>query len=62
MTFREDTLRNRIGHSAENLSRVRRLALNLLQKDETTKASLKGKRLKACMKDEYLLGLINQGV
>ncbi len=30
VTFREDALRNRVGHSAENFSRLRRLALNLL--------------------------------
>jgi predicted transposase YbfD/YdcC len=62
VTFREDTLRNRIGHSAENFSRIRRLAMNLLRKDKTCKASLKGKRLKACLKEEYLLGVISQGV
>ena len=62
VTFREDTLRNRIGYSAENFSRIRRLALNLLRKEKTTRSSVKGKRLKACMKDEYLLGVISQGI
>jgi predicted transposase YbfD/YdcC len=62
VTFREDTLRNRIGHSAENFSRIRRLALNLLRKEKTNRISVKGKRLKACMKDEYLLGIISQGI
>ncbi len=62
VTFREDTLRNRIGYSAENFSRIRRLALNLLRKDKSCRASLKGKRLKACLKGEYLLRVIGQGV
>jgi len=50
VTFREDALRHRIGHSAENFSRIRRLALNLLRQDKTCKNGLKGKRLKACLK------------
>jgi len=43
VTFREDTLRHRIGHSAENFSRIRWLALNLLRRDKTCKNGLKGK-------------------
>jgi predicted transposase YbfD/YdcC len=62
VTFREDTLRNRIGHSAENFSRIRRLALNLLRQDKTCKNGLKGKRLKACLKQDYLLRIISQGI
>jgi len=62
VTFREDTLRNRVGHSAENFSRIRRLALNLLRRDRTCKAGLKGKRLQACLKEDYLLRILAQGV
>jgi predicted transposase YbfD/YdcC len=62
VTFREDTLRQRIGHSAENFSRIRRLALNLLRRDKTCKNGLKGKRLQACLKEEYLLRILNQGI
>jgi len=62
VTFREDTLRQRVGHSAENLSRIRRLALNLLRRDKTCKNGLKGKRLKACLKQDYLLRIIGQGI
>jgi predicted transposase YbfD/YdcC len=62
MTFREDTLRQRVGYSAENLSRIRRLALNLLRRDKTCKNGLKGKRLKACLKQDYLLKIISQGI
>jgi predicted transposase YbfD/YdcC len=62
MTFREDTLRNRVGHSAENLSRIRRIALNLLRRDKTCKVGAKGKRLKAAMDTDYLLQVLCQGI
>jgi hypothetical protein len=63
VTFREDTLRNRAGHSAENFSRIRRLglALNLLRRDRTCKAGIKGNRLHAGLKDNYLLRILGQG-
>lgn len=62
MTFREDTLRNRIGHSAENLSRIRRLSLNLLCREKTCKASLKSKRLRAGLREDYLVRVLCQGI
>ena len=62
VTFREDTLRNRVGHSAENFSRIRRLALNLLRRDTSCKVGLKGKRLQACLKEDYLLRILSQGI
>jgi len=62
MTFREDALRNRIGHSAENFSRIRRLALNLLRQDKSCRAGIKGKRLKACLEESYLLGLLAKAI
>jgi predicted transposase YbfD/YdcC len=62
MTFREDSLRNRMGHSAENLSRIRRLALNLLRRDKSSKVGAKGKRLRAAMETDYLLQILCQGV
>ncbi len=62
VTFNEDMLRNRVGHSAENFSRIRRLALNLLRRDKTCKAGIKGKRLQACLKDDYLLRILDQGI
>ena len=62
VTFREDTLRNRVGHSAENLSRIRRLALNLLRRDKSCKVGAKGKRLRAALEKDYLLQILCQGV
>ena len=58
VSFREDDLRNRVGHSAENFSRMRRLALNLLRQDKSCKAGVNGKRLKACLEQNYLLKVL----
>ena len=58
VTFREDDLRQRVGHSAENLSRIRRLALNLLRQDKSVKVGAKAKRLKACLEESYLLKIL----
>ncbi len=62
VTFREDTLRNRIGHSAENFSRIRRLALNLLKQDRTCKVGIQGKRYKASLNQDYLLHVLGLGI
>lgn len=55
--FREDQSRARTGHAAENLSRLRRLALNLLRRLPQTKRvkSLKSKRLLCSWDRDYLL-------
>ena len=58
VTFREDNLRQRVGHSAENLSRIRRLALNLLRQDKSVKVGAKGKRFKAGLDHQYLLKIL----
>jgi len=56
--FREDECRIRQGHGAENFSRIRRIALNLLKKETTAKAGIKGKRLKAGWNHAYLLKVL----
>jgi len=48
----------RKGHGAENVSRLRRIALNLLQRDTTRKVGIKTKRLIAGWDHDYLLGLL----
>jgi len=56
--FHEDQSRARVGHAAENLATLRRLALNLLKRDRTKKRGLKGKQLNAGWNHAYLLKLI----
>lgn len=56
--FNEDQSRVRIGHEAENLSRVRRLALNLLQQEKTCQKGIAIKRLKAGWDNDYLLKVL----
>jgi predicted transposase YbfD/YdcC len=58
VTFGEDCSRVRIGNAAENLSRVRRLALALLKRESTVKVGVKGKRLKAGWDRRYLLRVL----
>jgi predicted transposase YbfD/YdcC len=59
MAFREDECRVRKGNGAENLARLRHIALNLLKQDKTAKVGIKNKRLKAGWDLDYLLHLIN---
>jgi predicted transposase YbfD/YdcC len=58
VSFDEDQRRIRKGNGAENFSRLCRLALNLLKRDQTLKAGIKGKRLNAGWDNDYLLKLI----
>lgn len=52
--FDEDRSRVRTGHAAENLSRVRHMALALLDQDKQEKAGIKMKRILAAMDNGYL--------
>lgn len=60
VAFREDDSRVRVGHGAENLGVLRRVALNLIRQDTVTKAGVKARRLKAGWDERYLLSLLNQ--
>jgi predicted transposase YbfD/YdcC len=53
-----DQCRIRKGNGAENFSRLRRIALNLLQRETTRKVGIKTKRLVAGWDENYLLGLL----
>jgi predicted transposase YbfD/YdcC len=58
VSFNEDQCRVRTGHAAENLSRLRRMALNLLKQEKSAKVGIKGKRLKAGWNPNYLLKVL----
>lgn len=58
VSFAEDQARHRKHHSAENFSRLRRIALNLLRRETGKKRGIKGKRLNAAWDHEYLLKLL----
>lgn len=56
--FGEDQNRARTDHAAENPATLRRLALNLLKKDDTRKSSLRGKILRAGWDNGFLANLL----
>lgn len=59
VAFGEDACRVRMGHAAEHLSRIRRIALALLKRETTFKAGIKRKRLRCALDHDYLLKAIN---
>ena len=59
VTFSEDKSRIRKDNGPENFALLRKLALNLLNQEKTTKASNKMKRYRAAMDNEYLLKILN---
>ncbi len=60
VAFREDDSRIRMGHAAENMAVVRRIALNLLKQDTSVKLGLANKRLRAGWDEHYLLKILLQ--
>jgi predicted transposase YbfD/YdcC len=58
MVFREDESRMRKGHSPENFAILRRIALNLVKRDTTSKFSLKARRKAAGWNNDYLERLL----
>jgi len=62
VSFGEDQCRARKGNAAQNLGRLRRMALNLLKHEKTSKRGIKGKRLLAALDNDYLLKVVTQGL
>ena len=58
IAFREDESRARNLHAAENFTLLRKIAMNLLKSDTSTKIGVKGKRLKAGWDEEYFLKVL----
>ena len=58
MVFREDEQRKRNGFAAENFAIVRKIALNLLKKENSKNMSLVTKRLKAAWDINFLLKIL----
>ncbi len=59
VTFSEDHSRIRNEQSAENMAVLRAIALNLLKRDPS-KSSLRQKRFRAAMDNDFLIHLITQ--
>jgi predicted transposase YbfD/YdcC len=57
VTFQEDQSRIRQGHGPENIGLLRRLALNLLKR-EPSKQSLRQKRYRAAMDNDFLVKVL----
>jgi predicted transposase YbfD/YdcC len=58
VTFREDDSRVRDHIAARNLALLRKIALNLVGRDRTSKASVRARRKKAAWNDRYMLQLL----
>ncbi|WP_187300048.1 ISAs1 family transposase [Endozoicomonas montiporae] len=58
IAFSEDACQTKNDNAAENLSTLRRIALNILKSDTTSKRSIKGKRKKAGWSNGYMAKLL----
>ncbi|MDG4584576.1 MAG: ISAs1 family transposase [Candidatus Competibacter sp.] len=56
--FGEDACRARKDHSAENLASIRRIALNVLRHNGPPRDSIRRRKLRAALNDEYRLRLL----
>ena len=56
--FGEDACRTRTDHSAENLAVIRRMALNVLRHNGPVRDSLRRRKLRAALNDDYRLRLL----
>lgn len=57
VTFKEDACRARKGYAAQNLSTIRKLAMQVI-KGHTDKRSLKKRLFRAALSQDYLLELL----
>lgn len=60
VVFKEDASRVRTGYADQNLSVIRRMALNLLKQDKSLKVGIQNKRMRAAWDNQYLIKILNQ--
>src|ERR687886_556588 len=60
VTFREDDSRVRDQRAARNFAVLRKIALNLLSRDRSAKASARARRKKAAWNNRYMLQLLTE--
>jgi len=58
VTYKEDACRTRTGNAAENFNVVRKITMNLLRQDRSSKRSIAKKRLLATLDDQYLASVL----
>ena len=58
MAFREDECRVREGNGTENLSVLRRMAMNLLRGDKSLRVGIEAKRNRSGWDEAYLLKVL----
>jgi predicted transposase YbfD/YdcC len=59
LAFDEDRCRVRKDHGPENFAILRHIALNLLKQEQTCQRSIKGKRLMAGWREDYLIKVLS---
>lgn len=62
VTFQEDASKKRMGNQVENFNILTKIVLSILKKDNSTKISLKNKRMKAAFDMKYRNSLMNLAV
>jgi len=58
VSFHEDSCRSRTKNAAENIARIRRIALMMLKNEKTCKLGVKSKRAKAGYDHDYMLTVL----
>jgi predicted transposase YbfD/YdcC len=59
VAFNEDDCRVRVGNAAENFSILRRMALNILKRESSSKVGVRAKRKRAGWDPDYLITVLN---
>ena len=62
VVFNEDNSTKQAGNAAQNFNMITKLALSLLKRDNTSKSSLKNKRLKCGWSNDYIEQIITNNI